>query len=269
MKKSPTFSSELVCAACGKSVTRTGATQTYCPACRDEQAKLRKKRWYEKSRPTWWNRDNTTNKQTCAACGDKACSTFNGVPYCNKHWLRLKYHGTTELVGRKSTNKFVVDGNILRIFTKHGNEILADPIELPILSEYSWCISNTGYAVANINHRVTKMHRYILRECLNDVDVIDHANGNPLDNRRANLRVCTAKENARNSSISKSNKLGVKGVRLTESGKYNVRIVADGIEIYIGNYATIEEAVAARTEAEIKYHGAYASVRRRECGTQL
>lgn len=160
---------------------------------------------------------------------------------------------------RKNTNRFEVEGNTLKIITARGKEILADVDDADKLMRYSWCVSVQGYAVANIGTRVVKMNRYILGldECKGKI--VDHINRNKLDNRKSNLRFCTLKENARNVTVAKNSKTQVLGVRKTDHGKFNVRIVADGVEHHIGNYDTIEEAVQARHEAELKYHGAFAS----------
>ncbi len=157
---------------------------------------------------------------------------------------------------RKSTNRFVIMGEILVIITQNGDVILADSEDYPVLSKYSWCISKKGYAVANINHKVTKMSRYILG-ANNPKDVIDHKNNIKLDNRKKNLRKCTQAENVRNRTGKSKN--GFIGIRLTPQGKYNVRITIDRREIHIGNYDTLEEAIKARNEAEDKYHGEFGS----------
>lgn len=84
-------------------------------------------------------------------------------------------------------------------------------------------------------------------------DQIDHINGNSIDNRIENLRDVTSKENSRNLSISSYNKTGVMGVNLTSRGRFRARIIVHGKETALGCYSTLEEAAAARKEAEIKY----------------
>ena len=84
-------------------------------------------------------------------------------------------------------------------------------------------------------------------------DQIDHINGNSIDNRIENLRDVTPGENNRNLSIYSHNKTGVMGVNLTSRGKFRARIIVYGKETALGCYSTLEEAAAARKEAEIKY----------------
>lgn len=159
---------------------------------------------------------------------------------------------------RKSTNKFEIVGDILKITTASGTLILADANEYDLLRKYSWCISKTGYAVANINCKVVKMHRYILG-LSEPTEIIDHINGNTLDNRKANLRRCTNTENSRNCKLSKNNTSGASGVNLIKSsGKYRARIMVNRKEIRLGHFKTFEEAKKARREAEKKYFGEFA-----------
>ena len=159
---------------------------------------------------------------------------------------------------RKSTNKFEIEGDILKITTASGVLILADAADYDLLSKYSWCISNTGYAVANINYKVIRMHRYILG-LSEPTKIIDHINGNTLDNRKVNLRYCTNTENSRNCRLSKNNTSGVSGVNLIKSsGRYRARIMVNRKEIRLGHFKTFEEAAKARREAEKKYFGEFA-----------
>ena len=159
---------------------------------------------------------------------------------------------------RKSTCQYIVSGDILKVVTRNGDVILADAEDAEKVMRYSWCVSKTGYAVANILGKVTKMHRYILGSVC-DEKIVDHKNRNQLDNRRSNLRICTHSENMRNVKTNKSNRVGHLGIRMTKDGKFNVRIVADGVEHHIGNYDTLELAIEARAEAEDIYHGDFAS----------
>jgi len=201
----------------------------------------------------------STNDKVCVVCGGKFSVHIDGEPYCNKHYCRIKKYGSPERHPRKSTNKFEIVGDVLKITTAKGFEILADAEELEKLKHYSWCVSAQGYAVANIKGRVVKMNRYILGldNCVGKI--VDHINKNKLDNRKTNLRFCSPKDNARNISVSKNSKSQVLGVRKTKYGKYNVRIVADRKEHHIGNFENIEDAIFARRKAEIKYHGKFAS----------
>lgn len=160
-------------------------------------------------------------------------------------------------VNRKSTNTFTVSGELLTIKTKSGVEILADAEDLGKLQTWSWCINKAGYAVANIGEKIVRMHRYIMDA--DDGEVVDHKNRNILDNRKQNLRICTQQENMRNVRPAQTSKTGEVGIRMTKHNKFNVRITHNKKEMHIGNYDTLEEAIAARKVAEKKYHGEFGS----------
>lgn len=148
----------------------------------------------------------------------------------------------------------------IQIKTSKGQKIIIDPDDFEKCAKYSWCISKTGYAVANIRGKVTKMHRYILG--IKDPNiVIDHINRNPLDNRKENLRLCTPRENSRNTSVSKNNKTKCLGISIVKkTGKYRARIMVNGKEINLGRYDNIEDAKKVRKEAEMKYFKEFAPI---------
>ena len=56
----------------------------------------------------------------------------------------------------------------------------------------------------------------------------------------------------------KNNTSGVAGVSKTSSGRWRARITVNRKEIRIGTYDTIEEAIAARKDAEVRYYGEFA-----------
>lgn len=197
-------------------------------------------------------------KHICCICGKESSGKHDDKWYCNKHWLRIYNHGTPDLIGRKNTNKFVIENGKLEITTAKEKVIIADAEDYKILCKYSWCISKTGYVVANIDHKVTKMHRYILG-IKNPNIIIDHINGNPLDNRRSNLRICTVTQNARNCALNKNNTSGATGVQLIKkSGRYRAVITVNRKEIRLGHFKTFDAALKARQEAEKKYFGEFA-----------
>lgn len=88
---------------------------------------------------------------------------------------------------------------------------------------------------------------------------IDHINGNPSDNRIANLRLATRAENSRNCKMHKTNTSGVKGVFWNRRlKKWQCSISVNNRTIYIGIFNDINDASAARREAEDRYFGEFA-----------
>lgn len=106
-----------------------------------------------------------------------------------------------------------------------------------------------GYRQVRINGRTHGIHRLIWA-MFNDTwptQQIDHINGDPTDNRIENLREVSHTLNCRNKRANKNNTSGFGGVYWSTGAK-RWRVVARdaGTRIFLGQYATFEEAVAAR-----------------------
>ena len=88
---------------------------------------------------------------------------------------------------------------------------------------------------------------------------VDHINGNPLDNRKSNLRICTNAENQRNRGVNKNNTSGYKGVCWAKQNKkWKARIKHNGKLIHLGYYKDKEEAARAYDKKAKELHGEYA-----------
>ena len=83
----------------------------------------------------------------------------------------------------------------------------------------------------------------------------DHINGDKLDNRKCNLRVCTRSQNKVSGSLNrKDNKSGTKGVHYDKSrGKWMAFLRAHGKFRNLGRFNHKEDAIIARKEAELEY----------------
>ena len=94
--------------------------------------------------------------------------------------------------------------------------------------------------------------------------VVDHINGNSLDNREQNLRICTRSQNQYNKKVSPKKKSKLpKGVA-TNREKYRATIRGKyGNRYHIGTYDTVAEAEAAYKEEAEAIQGNYAVHRSR------
>lgn len=88
--------------------------------------------------------------------------------------------------------------------------------------------------------------------------VIDHINGNPWDNRLANLRLATRAENNRNRRMSTNNASGLKGVLQRPNGRWKATITINSRNAHLGYYDTAELAHAAYCAAAQIHHGGFA-----------
>lgn len=87
--------------------------------------------------------------------------------------------------------------------------------------------------------------------------IVDHIDGDGLNNRRANLRVATHAENARNRAGAQKNNQGSRflGVRKQPNGRFGATIKVNYRVIHLGVFATEEEAHRARLAAEREHWG--------------
>ena len=98
------------------------------------------------------------------------------------------------------------------------------------------------------------LHRYIMG-ITNPSIVVDHINGNTLDNRKENLRVCSVAQNNCNRT-NKRNSTGYKGVRKDGSKEkpYTARIQHKRKVYLLGSFASPEEAHEAYLNAKRELH---------------
>ena len=96
------------------------------------------------------------------------------------------------------------------------------------------------------------LHRFLMG--MPQGKYVDHVNGDTLDNRRSNLRICSNAANLRNGSIRTNNKSGITGVRYqADRKKWEAGIKVNYKRISLGRYKTKEEAIEARKQAEARY----------------
>ena len=196
-------------------------------------------------------------KRCCVCNSTKEVVRFKGGDlYCSKHYNQMYRFGYTyEKPKKRKENKYVFKDDYIEVITVKNEIILISKEDYELVKEYYWSLNSQGYPISVIKGKHKRLHLLILDKP--EGKVIDHMNGNILDNRRCNLRICTIRENSMNTKVSKNNKLGVLGVSKTKQGKYRARIMVNRKEIRLGNFDKLEDAIKARKEAEIKYFKEY------------
>ena len=103
------------------------------------------------------------------------------------------------------------------------------------------------------------IHRFVAKAKRGEY--VDHINGDKMDARRSNLRVCTHAENLRNRGPSKNNTTGFKGVAfLKEKGYYVVNICKDRNKMRLGYFFDAEVGARVWDREAIKLHGEFAKL---------
>lgn len=136
---------------------------------------------------------------------------------------------------------------------------LIDVADYEMVSPISWHAqtrkSGLSYARAVAHGKTILMHRLIMNAPLGLS--VDHINGNGLDNRRSNLRVCTHMQNMQNRKMHSNNSSGLKGA-YKEGRRWVSRISAFGKKHELGMFDTAAEAHSAYIEAAHRLHGEWA-----------
>lgn len=126
-----------------------------------------------------------------------------------------------------------------------GEVCLLDDEDFNIYGHLKWCVSSNGYAKRNPGTKVPHVYLHRLIAGAKKGQLVDHINGNRLDNRRDNLRLCGSAGNTRNSG-SRGGSSQFKGVyRQNQIGQWSAQVTVQGKAIWIGNFRNERHAAMA------------------------
>lgn len=136
-----------------------------------------------------------------------------------------------------------------------GKVAIVDDEDYKWLAQWKW-YCHGKYAERGFPIRI-KMHRVIINTPPGMET--DHINGNGLDNRKSNLRICTHSENMMNQCVQKRSATGFKGVWFSKQHKkWRACIRNNKVHIHLGLFSTPEDAARAYDDAAKQVFGEFA-----------
>jgi hypothetical protein len=156
--------------------------------------------------------------------------------------------------------------NTVKLPLTQGFSTVLDEDVASWVGHHAWWMNMTGrnrdrpYAVGRLGQSAGSggliyLHRFIMAAPKGVI--VDHVNGDTLDNRRANLRLCSTRQNNANSRRA----IGVTGYRgvTAEASGFRAQIGSPA-KRRIGLFSTAEEAARAYDAAAIAEFGSFAQL---------
>lgn len=140
-----------------------------------------------------------------------------------------------------------------------------DDLERVLILSKSWtlCAREVNCRCVRVRRAgKISLHRFTMKCVKTNGLVVDHINGNFLDNRKENLRICSASENGFNrvKTLSKTSSI-YKGVSWHKgSNSWRVHVSLEGLMYYGGYFKSEKDAAIKANKLMIKHHGEFAKI---------
>jgi hypothetical protein len=159
------------------------------------------------------------------------------------------------------------------LLSNKSGVVVVDDEDFEIANKWKWSIrinptSGKKYAVRMTSLGVVNgkrkrgrmsLHRFLMRPPKDRV--IDHIDGNPLNNQRNNLRICTQQQNLWNSRRFKKGTSSFKGVsKHKRTGRWRSHIHLNDKQIHLGYFSTEKLAAYFYNKAAVSLFGEYANL---------
>lgn len=159
---------------------------------------------------------------------------------------------------QKQYNKYEMHPDYVIFYTSKLEPFYVDIEDFEYAKDICWHKNKENYILGKFKNKTVYLHDYIMSRyyTINSSCLVDHIGGETSrnDNRKTNLRIVTQQQNAMNRQLRKDNTSGYTGVSWDKSSKRWVSYIGN---TRLGSYATIEEAIEVRKQAEHKYFGEY------------
>jgi hypothetical protein len=137
---------------------------------------------------------------------------------------------------------------------KYGSKMcyfdFEDYLRIKVFKWYPALDGKNFYAINTCNMFKIKMHRYLLS--FPQDKIIDHINGNGLDNRKENLRIVNHRQNVYNRRSKGVLTYGAKGI-VFQHGKYRVFVAGK----YLGRFSDLNKAIDVSKKYEMNVYGEF------------
>lgn len=151
------------------------------------------------------------------------------------------------------------DESVRYIPLTKGKYAIIDAADYERVAKFKWCASGSGrriYACRRQGPRIVYLH-CLLKNAPKGM-VVDHKDGDPLNDRQSNLRICTQRQNTYNSPP-RGGTSQFKGVAWNRRArKWQARIQCDGRKFYLGLFRDEAEAARAYDRKAHELFGEYA-----------